>query len=136
MKTVRITFQGRVYELGVEVLDSPSGAMTAPPVANTTPVAPSQVTPPPAPAPAAPAPAAPASPAPTGGTLVASPMAGIVLSIGVKPGDRIEEGQELMILEAMKMQAPVFAPCSGTIGAVMVSPGAAVVEREPMIQIL
>ncbi len=134
MKTVRITFQGRVYELGVEVLDSPSGAMTAPPVANTTPVAPSQVTPPPAPSPAAPA--APTAPPPAGGTLVASPMAGIVLSVGVKPGDRIEEGGELMILEAMKMQAPVFAPCSGTIGAVLVTPGAAVVEGEPMIQIV
>ena len=136
MKTVRITFQGRVYELGVEVLDSPSGAMTAPPVANTTPVAPSQVTPPPAPAPAAPAPAAPPAPVPTGGTLVASPMAGIVLSVAVKAGDRIEEGQELMMLEAMKMQAPVYSPCAGTIGAVMVSPGAAVVESEPMIQIV
>ena len=134
MKTVRITFQGRVYELGVEVLDSPSGAMPAPPVANTHPVAPSQVTPPPAPAPAVPPPAA--VPAPTGGILVASPMAGIVVSIAVKSGDRIEEGQELMMLEAMKMQAPVYSPCAGRIGTVMVSPGAAVVESEPMIQIV
>ena len=49
-----------------------------------------------------------------GGT-VKSPLPGAVLRLSVKEGDRVSEGQEIMVLEAMKMETAVSAPASGTI---------------------
>ena len=50
----------------------------------------------------------------TGGT-VKSPLPGAVLRLSVKDGDRVSEGQEIMVLEAMKMETPVSATASGTV---------------------
>ena len=49
-----------------------------------------------------------------GGT-VKSPLPGAVLRLSGKEGDRVSEGQEIMVLEAMKMETAVSAPASGTI---------------------
>ncbi|MDA3851308.1 MAG: biotin attachment protein [Spirochaetaceae bacterium] len=46
---------------------------------------------------------------------VKAPMPGLVLRISVDEGDHVEAGEELMILEAMKMEQPVKAPCAGEI---------------------
>ena len=44
-----------------------------------------------------------------------APVPGAVLRLSVKDGDRVSEGQEIIVLEAMKMETPVSAPASGTI---------------------
>ena len=49
------------------------------------------------------------------GATVASPMPGAVLRLSVKEGDRVSEGQEIIVMEAMKMETPVSAPASGVI---------------------
>ena len=49
------------------------------------------------------------------GATVASPMPGAVLRLSVKEGDRVNEGQEIIVLEAMKMETPVSAPAAGVI---------------------
>ena len=57
-----------------------------------------------------------------GGGLVA-PMPGAVLATEVKPGDSVEKGQLLLILEAMKMEHRITAPKSGSVGTVHVEVG-------------
>lgn len=72
----------------------------------------------PAAAPAAgPAPASKpaAAPAAAGGATVNSPLPGVVLEIKVKDGDKVTKGQVIMVLEAMKMENAIEAPCNGTV---------------------
>jgi len=58
-----------------------------------------------------------------------APMPGLVLKVLFGPGDKVEKGQQLIILEAMKMEHAILAPRDGTIAAVncregeMVQPG-------------
>jgi oxaloacetate decarboxylase alpha subunit len=57
------------------------------------------------------------------GTEVPAPLAGNIFKILVEPGDTVEEGQVVMILEAMKMETEVSAPQAGTVGTVQVKEG-------------
>lgn len=59
---------------------------------------------------------APAATAASGnGATVKAPVPGAVLRFSVKDGDRVSEGQEIIVLEAMKMETPVSAPAAGVI---------------------
>ena len=49
------------------------------------------------------------------GATVKAPVPGAVLRFSVKDGDSVAEGQEIVVLEAMKMETPVAAPAAGTI---------------------
>jgi biotin carboxyl carrier protein len=65
--------------------------------------------------------------APAGaGTEVRSPMPGNILQVNVNPGDTVKEGQQLMILEAMKMENEILAPCAGRVSSMMVAKGSSV----------
>src|SRR5579862_1164468 len=57
---------------------------------------------------------------------VVSPMQGTVLSVAVAEGDRVEPGQVICIVEAMKMENEVHAPHAGTVADLSVQPGAAI----------
>jgi len=109
----------------------------AAPAAAPVPVATAPVTV--APAPAAPlAPAATAvqvAPAVAGGTTITAPMPGLVLRITVAVGDTVIEGDEVMVLEAMKMETPISATASGTVTGVMVSQGDQVKSGAVLVQI-
>jgi biotin carboxyl carrier protein len=54
---------------------------------------------------------------------IRAPMPGSIVSVAVQPGDRVEAGQDLCILEAMKMNNRLRAPRAGTIAQVHVSVG-------------
>ncbi len=88
----------------------------------------------PAPAAAAPA-AAPAAAAPSfaAGEVVKSPMPGNILKINVSVGQKVAEGDALLILEAMKMENEVAAPKSGTVAQIIVSKGAVVETGAPLV---
>ena len=58
--------------------------------------------------------------------VVRAGMPGLVVSVAVGPGDTVAERQELLVIEAMKMQSPVRAPRAGRVGRVLVTPGALV----------
>mgnify|MGYP000207690805 CR=1 FL=1 len=58
--------------------------------------------------------------------VVEAPMPGKIISIEVKVGDTVEEDQEIAILEAMKMENPIFAPVAGTVTEIAVSAGATI----------
>ena len=86
----------------------------------------------PAPAAAGAAPAVqvskPAAAAPAGGTKLNSPLPGVVLSLSVKEGDAVKKGQAVLILEAMKMENTIEAPCDGTVKQILVQKGDSVLE--------
>ena len=54
---------------------------------------------------------------------VASPMPGVVASLAVKPGDRVEIGQEIAVIEAMKMHNSIRAEKAATVAEVVVAAG-------------
>jgi len=117
-KTVRISFEGKTYDVEVEVLDSAVAAAPAAPVA------------------AAPAAAAPAAaPAAAGGTEVKCPLAGSVFKLKVKVGDKVEANQEVAIIEALKMENPVVAPCAGTVNSISVKETDTVVDGQTLMTI-
>ena len=66
--------------------------------------------------------------------MVLSPMPGTLISFSVEEGDHVEMGQELCIVEAMKMQNIVRAPRAGTIGKLNVAEGASLVTDEILIE--
>ena len=57
---------------------------------------------------------------------IKAPMGGKILDVKVEVGDSINEGDEIVILEAMKMELPVVAEASGTVKEVSCSKGQAV----------
>jgi acetyl-CoA/propionyl-CoA carboxylase biotin carboxyl carrier protein len=59
------------------------------------------------------------------GALIA-PLPGTVIAVGVVPGDEVQPGQTLVVLEAMKMETPVVSPYRARVGAVHVAAGDAV----------
>ncbi|SMP70260.1 biotin/lipoyl-containing protein [Anoxynatronum buryatiense] len=121
MKKFSITVNGVNYEVDVEEIKD--GVPAAP-------AAPRPQTAAPAAAPAAPkaqaAAPAPAAAAPAGGTTVEAPMPGNVWKIIVKEGQQVKEGETLIILEAMKMENEIPAPCDGVVASLHVAEGAAV----------
>ena len=61
---------------------------------------------------------------------VLAPLAGKIVSIEIQPGAKVEEDDEILVIEAMKMETPVFAPCDGTIGKIAVKEGDSVEEDD------
>jgi len=113
VKRYRVTVDGTSYQ--VEVEETSGGQQSAPAPAPAAAPAP-QAEPAPAPAPKAEPKAEPA-PAPAGGpgTPVESPMPGKSLRVAVQTGAAVEEGDLLLVLEAMKMENEINAPVGGTV---------------------
>lgn len=90
------------------------------------------------PAPVAAAPAAAsvsAAPALAAGEVVKSPMPGNILKINVTVGQKVNEGETLLVLEAMKMENEIAAPKAGTVAQIIVSKGAVVETGAPLVVI-
>ena len=105
MKAYKVTVNGTAYEITLEAIDA-ADVKAAPAVA-------------------APAPASAPAAAPAGGETVNAPMPGNVLDIKVANGASVKKGDVLIILEAMKMENEIMAPCDGTVN-VVVTKGSAV----------
>ena len=69
------------------------------------------------------------------GEQVKAPLPGTITSIEVKVGDRVEEGDVLFIMEAMKMENEIPSPVSGTIKAIHVAQNASVDTGEVLATI-
>ncbi len=91
---------------------------------------------PPAAADAAPPPAR-SSIAQTSGTSRAfyTPMPGTIVSIAVKEGDQVVTGDEVCVLEAMKMQQVLRADWSGIVRSVLVQPGQQILDGDSIIEL-
>jgi acetyl/propionyl-CoA carboxylase alpha subunit len=66
---------------------------------------------------------------------VTATLPGLVLSVGVEPGDEVAEGSPLLTIEAMKMQNEVRAPRAGRILEVSVTPGQAVATGAALLRL-
>src|SRR3990172_360291 len=66
---------------------------------------------------------------------VTAQMTGRVISVNVKPGDQVTEGQIMLIVEAMKMENEIAAPLAGAVKEVAVAAGARVSEGDLLLQI-
>ncbi|WP_026975318.1 acetyl-CoA carboxylase biotin carboxyl carrier protein subunit [Alicyclobacillus contaminans] len=66
--------------------------------------------------------------------IVAS-MAGTVMSVAVSAGDAVTDGQDVVVLESMKMEVPVSADVSGTVRQVHVQPGDFVNEGDVLVEL-
>lgn len=76
---------------------------------------------------AAPAPAA--TPASTGkGKAVKAPLPGVIISVDVQVGQQVKRGQQVAVLEAMKMENGINAECDGTISEIKVKAGDSILE--------
>ena len=62
-------------------------------------------------------------------------MPGRVVAVNVRPGDTVSEGQELCVVEAMKMEQSVRAPQNGAIKTVHVKPLQQVSADDPLIEL-
>ncbi len=125
-----VTLNGKIYEVDVTESDAvvtgisqvPVGAVVAAPA----PVAAAPAAP--AAAPVAEAPAAPAAPAPVSadGTQVKAPMPGTILAVKKNVGDAVKAGDVIVVLEAMKMENDIVAPCDGTVKSINAPKGTTV----------
>lgn len=66
---------------------------------------------------------------------VRAPMAGNIWEILVAVGDTVEEDDELLIVEALKMENPVYAPCGGKVTEIHVRKGEQVDEDDMLVTI-
>lgn len=101
MKKYRVTVNGSLYEIEVEEMDA--SAVSAAPAAKAAP--------------------APVAAAPAAGAQIKAPMPGNILDVKVTAGQSVKKGDVLVILEAMKMENEIQAPCDGKVTGVNVRKG-------------
>ena len=120
----KVSVNGIPFEVELKHPINPAKAITRPKVVA------------PAPAAAAPVarPAAPAAPA-GAGSPVKAPLPGTISSVNVKVGDKVNVGDTVVVLEAMKMQNNIEAENSGTVTSILVNQGDSVMEGATLITI-
>ena len=126
-RPILATVDGQTFEVWPEEMSRMVAAPLAvqPPVA--VPVAAPVVTPKPAAKPAS----APAGAAPTGAII--APIPGVIVLISVKEGETVKKGQELVVLEAMKMKNSIRSNREGEIGEIKVKVGDHVTHGQALI---
>ncbi len=122
----RVRINGKEYEVEIEEI----GMETVVRSVSRAPAATMPATPAPA---TTPKPSVPAASA--GGGLVKAPIPGKVLKILVAEGDKVAEGQTLIVFEAMKMENEIKAPVSGVVKKIYVSEGANFNTGDPLVEI-
>lgn len=135
MKKLRVTIEGKTYEVLVEVLEDSTAPVSSPSVAAPASIAAAApVAPAPNPIPAALVAPLPKPAAASAGD-VPCPLTGKVVSIDVKVGDTVQEGAQVATVEAMKMNTYIFAPRTGRVAAVLVHPGDGIEEGAALLRI-
>ena len=147
VSTYEITINGKKYVVEVgDVSTSPvqvvvNGESKVVEFAEAQAVAPAAPAVAPAPAPIAEAapkaePAAVAAPPVAGaGKVVVAPMPGKIMSMRVKPGDKVTEGDTVCTLEAMKMEMPISSTASGVVQGIHANVGDSVAYNDPLITV-
>jgi len=123
IKRMRITVEGKPYDVTVEMLEEAPGRPVSVfvPSPRVEPVA--------VPAPVA----APRPAAARAAGAVPSPLSGMVISVDVVVGQAVQAGDLLVTLEAMKMKTPVRAPAGGTVKSIEAKAGIAIEEGSALL---
>ena len=122
-KNASVTVNGTAYQ--VELEEAPAAAPVQAPVSAAVAAAAPAAAPAPAPAPAAAG----------AGKAVTSPLPGVIIAVKVNIGDTVKAGQEVAVLEAMKMENSIEATHDGTVTAINVAKGDSVLEGAPIVTI-
>jgi len=143
VRTFNVFVDDDYFEVGVDPADGAPMVSYVQPMAGAPVAAPAPAPSAPAPAPSAPAPAAAAAPvreqaaapapaasAAADGTPLNAPMPGMIVKYEKKVGDEVTEGETLVVLEAMKMENALPAPCGGTVKAINFSSGDSVQKND------
>lgn len=117
MKVYKVKVNGKVYEVELESVSENNESIKTAPVETKTEAA------------------APATSATTGGEVVKAPMQGTILKVNVNVNDKVEKGQVLMILEAMKLENEILAPVSGVVKSINVNKGQTVNSGQDLLTI-
>jgi acetyl-CoA carboxylase biotin carboxyl carrier protein len=64
---------------------------------------------------------------------ITAPLAGKVLQMDLEVGAKIEEDEEALVIEAMKMETPIYSPCNGTVKEIKVKEGDTVEEDDVLV---
>ena len=75
------------------------------------------------------------SPVATDARVITAPMPGVVLAVKVKAGDKVKSGEEVCILESMKMELNIMAARDGVVGKVCVTVGQSVVHGTVLMEL-
>lgn len=124
-----VTLNGKIYEVDVTESDAIVTGISQVPFVAAVPAAPAApVAAPAEAAPVAEAPAAPAAPVPVtaDGTQIKAPMPGSVLAVKKNVGDAVKAGDVVVVLEAMKMENDIVAPCDGVVKSINAPKGTTV----------
>lgn len=113
-----VTLNGKNYEVEVEKNTAKITNTTAAAAPAAAPAPKAAPAPAPVAAPAPTAAPAPVTAAPAGGANVTAPMPGTVLNVVAPVGTAVKAGDVILILEAMKMENDIVAPCDGTVASV------------------
>lgn len=113
MRRFNINVNGTAYDVQVEEVGG-NAPMQPAPVASA---------PAPTPTPVPPATAAAPTPSAGAGTKIEAPMPGNIVDVKVNVGDSVKSGQVLVVLEAMKMENDIVAPCDGEVTSLLVKKG-------------
>lgn len=119
---LKITIENRIYEVEVEASEADPSPAPAPtrPLTSIRPPLPGE-----------------SSPSGQGGSdkLGRSPVAGVVVKIPVQLGQQVRAGDTVVVLEAMKMETNITAPCSGTLTTVSVKIGDSVRTGQSLFEL-
>lgn len=121
-KQLKITVEGKVYDVVVEDVTEDAGSTFYQMSPSSSPAATPSAPAAPRPAPSAPAPAAAAA----GANDKVAPLGGVIVEISVKEGDTVKTGDQVAIIEAMKMKTVVASDHDGTVKTIQVKVGDAV----------
>lgn len=133
MKTLRITVEGRVYEVTVQVLEDDEATVTGAGYV-TPPVAAPRATAPMTAAAAAAAVARPAGMPRAQPNAILAPIAGTVQKVFVDVGSELAANAPVVLLDAMKMDTYIYAPRALSVTEVAVKAGDAVQVGDPLIR--
>ncbi len=111
MKIYKVKVNGKLYEVELESVSENEGKVEAPKqeAPKTAPVSDGQ------------------------GTTLKAPLQGTILRINVAVGDTVKKGQAVVILEAMKLENEVVAPCDGVVKEIKVSKGQSVNNQDALL---
>ena len=128
MKTYKFKINGNEYNVAINSIEGTNASVTV----NGTPYQVELEE-----APAAPVQAMPAAPKPAAGAgkAVTSPLPGVIIAVKVNVGDSVKAGQEVAVLEAMKMENSIEAEHDGTVTAIHVAKGDSILEGAAVVTI-
>ncbi|MDW8319246.1 MAG: biotin/lipoyl-containing protein [Anaerolineae bacterium] len=129
---LQVRVNGRPFTVEVEWLGARAEATVSPAILPAVTPTPREASP--SPLPPQPPPPPVSEVEQEGMTTVEAPMPGTIVEVRVKPGDVVARGDELCVLEAMKMRNSIRASRAGQVAEVLVSPGAKVAYGDPLVR--